>query len=58
MLTVKQYSIFSIKDMYIISHDAKGEALFLKDSFRRRPMYRYDNLHLADGIDNALYMDI
>ena len=42
--------LFSRKEMYIMSHDKEGKAFFLKDAYRRNPMYRYDNLHLVDDI--------
>lgn len=34
--------LFSRKEMYIMSHDKEGKAFFLKDAYRRNPMYRYD----------------
>lgn len=51
-------SIFSRKDMYIMSHDSKGKATFLKTTNKRRAMYRYDNLHLLDGIEFTSYSGI
>lgn len=55
---MKEISLFSRKDMYIMSHDKKGRATFLKESFKRSPMYRYDNLHLANKIHYTKYNGI
>ena len=51
-------SLFNRKDMYIMSHDIKGKATFLKTVNKRRTMFRYDNLHLLDGIEFTSYSGI
>ncbi|MBO4804407.1 MAG: DUF4417 domain-containing protein [Paludibacteraceae bacterium] len=52
---MEEKNIFNRKEIYLISHDKNGKLFLDKNKTKRRPMYRYDNLHLVDGMSFTSY---
>lgn len=48
MYTTYKKSLFSAKELFIMSHDANGKSTCLQEDYARSPMYRYENMHLSD----------
>ncbi|MBR2195353.1 MAG: DUF4417 domain-containing protein [Salinivirgaceae bacterium] len=47
--------LFSEKEMYVMAHTAKGKPTFIKEPHKGNPMYKYDNMHLSDGMEMVEY---